>query len=238
MEVNRQVAADPAELARYAAHLVVSVSAASNGPVRICLSGGSTPKILYQLLSSHEFRKRVPWDRVHWYWGDERFVPHDHPDSNFRMARLAMLSSAPVPDTNVHPVQTACQTPEESATEYEHLLKAHYGRDHLDPEQPLFDLTFLGLGEDGHTASLFPGVAALNERKRWCVAIVDARPEARVSLTFPALNASRQVAFLVAGASKYPMVQRIENGEDLPAAHIRPLGTLHWMLDRAAAEGE
>ena len=236
-EVKREVAADAEALARHAAGFVVAVATAATGPVRICLSGGSTPKRLYELLASAEFRSRVPWDRVHWYWGDERFVPPDHPDSNYRMTRLAMLSSAPIPADNIHPIRTVGITPEQAAADYERLLKTHYGRDRLDPAQPLFDLTFLGLGEDGHTASLFPGIAALGERERWCVAIVGAKPEARISLTFPALNASRHVAFLIAGAGKYPMLQRIEHGDDLPAAHVRPVGVLHWMLDRAAAEG-
>ncbi len=105
----------------------------------------------------------------------------------------------------------------------------------LDPDRPLFDVTFLGLGEDGHTASLFPGIPALNEQQHWVTAVVGAKPEQRITLTYPALDSSRHVAFLVAGAAKQHPLQRIAAGEKLPAALVRPVGTLHWMLDRAAA---
>jgi 6-phosphogluconolactonase len=236
-ETKREVTADAEALARHAAEFAISVVGAAFGPARICLSGGSTPKRLYQLLASPEFRDRMPWDRVHWYWGDERFVPPDHPESNYRMTREAMLSSAPIPPDHIHPIPTVGLTPDQAAADYERLLKTHYGRERLDNAAPLFDLTFLGLGEDGHTASLFPGTDALHERERWCVAVAGARPEARVSLTFPALDASRHVAFLVAGAAKRAVFQRVMRGDDLPAAHVRPAGVLHWMADRAAADG-
>ncbi len=180
----------------------------------------------------------MPWDRIHWYWGDERFVPPDHPDSNYRMTRAAMLDKAPIPADHVHPVKTVGLSPRESADDYEKLLKAHYGAATLDPARPLFDLTFLGVGDDGHTASLIPGAdAALAERTRWTAVIEGLRPETRVTLTYPALESSRHVAFLVAGAGKRDILRRIALGEDLPAARVDPVGTLHWMLDRAAAEG-
>src|SRR5215472_10069647 len=117
------------------------------GPVRISLSGGSTPKALYGLLASDEFRGRFPWSRVSWYWGDERFVPHDHPDSNYRMTREAMLTKAPVPPENIHPIPTD-GNPDDAALRYERTLQKAYGTVTLDPHRPLFDVTLLGLGPD------------------------------------------------------------------------------------------
>ena len=236
-EVRREVSADAEALARHAAAFLIEVARAAKGEPRICLSGGSTPKRLFELLASPEFASRVPWDRIHWYWGDERFVAPDHPDSNYRMTRVAMLDKAPIPADHIHPIRTVDTTPERSAADYETLLKAHYGADTLDPARPLFDLTFLGVGDDGHTASLIPGAdAALAERTRWTAVIpLGFRPEARITLTFPALNSSRHVAFLVAGAGKRDILRRIAAGEKLPSALVKPVGTLHWMLDRAAA---
>ena len=165
------------------------------------LSGGSTPKTLYGLLASDEFRERFPWQRVSWYWGDERFVPYDHPESNYRMTREAMLSKAPVPPENIHPVP-ADGTPDEAALRYERTLQAAYGATVLDPARPLFDITLLGLGPDGHTASLLPGEPVLDERKRWVAAVSHGRPEVRITMTYPVIESSRHVAFLVAGRKR------------------------------------
>jgi 6-phosphogluconolactonase len=237
-EVKREVSADAEALARHAAEFLIATATAATGEARVCLSGGSTPKRLFELLASSEFAPRVPWNRIHWYWGDERFVAPDHADSNYRMTRVAMLDKAPIPADHIHPIATVGTTPERSAADYEKLLKSRYGADTLDPARPLFDLTFLGVGDDGHTASLIPGAdAALAERTRWTAVIpLGFRPEARITLTFPALDSSRHVAFLVAGAGKRDILHRIALGEDLPAARVNPVGTLHWMLDRAAAE--
>src|SRR5579862_5833953 len=160
MTVERVVLQDPEALARHAAGFVADTLAAATDRVSVALSGGSTPKRLYELLATAPFRDRVPWDRVHWFWGDERFVPPDHPDSNYRMTRLAMLSQAPVPPANIHPIPTVGCTPEQAAMTYEYVLQTLYRGNEIDPARPLFEIVLLGLGEDGHTASLFPGVAA------------------------------------------------------------------------------
>src|SRR6516164_11125277 len=148
-----EVLPDPQALARHVAEWMTAAAIAAKAPFRVSLSGGSTPKTLYGLLASDDFRKRFPWPKAEWYWGDERFVPYDHPESNYRMTREAMLDKAPVPPGNVHPVP-ADGTPEEAASRYERTLQAAYGAAVLDPAKPLFDITLLGLGPDGHTASL------------------------------------------------------------------------------------
>jgi 6-phosphogluconolactonase len=226
---------DPATLARHVAEWMTAAALAAESDLRVSLSGGSTPKTLYALLASDEIRARFPWERVSWYWGDERFVPHDHPDSNYRMAREAMLARAPVPPENIHPVP-ADGTPEEAASRYERTLQAAYGAAVLDPARPLFDITLLGLGADGHTASLLPGEPVLQERKRWVAAVSHGRPEARITMTYPAIESSRRVAFLVAGKEKAAIFKTIRaGGSRAPAARVRPVGELVWFVDRAAA---
>jgi len=237
MRPNQTVAKDGEALARQAAEFLVETLNAGSGRLGVCLSGGSTPKRLYELLATPPFRDRLPWERVDWFWGDERFVPSDDPQSNYGMTRRAMLTAVPVPARQVHPIPTMGLTPEEGAAQYEKTLQSFYGTATLDPKKPLFEVTFLGLGEDGHTASLFPGVAALGERERWTAAIIGAKPEPRISLTLPALDASRHVVFLVAGAAKRPVLDRLDRGEDLPSGRVKPTGTLHWMLDESAAGG-
>jgi 6-phosphogluconolactonase len=226
---------DPTALARHVAEWMTNVALAAKGAVRVSLSGGSTPKALYTLLASEAFRDRFPWERVAWYWGDERFVPHDHPDSNYRMTREAMLAKAPVPPENIHPVP-ADGTPEDAALRYERILQAAYGADMLDPARPLFDITLLGLGADGHTASLLPGEAVLQERQRWVAAVSHGRPEVRITMTYPVIESSRRVAFLVAGEEKAAIFRAIRAGRSqVPAARVRPVGELIWFADRAAA---
>ena len=223
-------------LARNVAEWLCDLAQASKGAFTVCLSGGSTPRRLYELLATPEIASRFPWSRVHWFWGDERFVPHDHPDSNFGMAREAFLSRAPVPAGNIHAVQTEGVSPEEAASAYETTLKRFYGADAFVSDRPLFDVMLLGIGEDGHTASLFPGHPALSETGRWVVEVIGAQPQPRITLTYPALNSSRDAAFVVEGAEKRDVVARIRAGDrELPAALVRPVGRLHWFLDRAAA---
>ena len=187
------------------------------------LSGGSTPKTLYGLLASDEFRGRFPWQRVSWYWGDERFVPYDHPESNYRMTREAMLAKVPVPPENIHPVP-ADGTPDEAALRYELTLQADYGATVLDPARPLFDITLLGLGPDGHTASLLPGEPVLEERKRWVAAVSHGRPEVRITMTYPVIESSRHVAFLVAGQEKAAIFDAIRAGGSRRAGRAREAG--------------
>jgi 6-phosphogluconolactonase len=155
--------------------------------------------------------------------------------SNYRMTREAMLSKAPVPPENIHPVP-ADGTPEEAALWYERTLRAAYGAAALDPARPLFDITLLGLGTDGHTASLLPNDPVLQERKRWVAAVSHGRPEVRITMTYPVIESSRQVAFLVTGKEKAAIFGAIRTGNSqVPAARVNPIGELIWFVDMAAA---
>ncbi len=227
-----EVAADAGALAEQAATWLAERVMAQEGPVSIGLSGGSTPKRLYQRLAAPEWRDRLPWGRIHLFWGDERFVPPDHPDSNQAMVRQAMLDGVPIPTGNIHPVPTD-GTPESAATRYEEALRRFA---ETRPGQPLFDIQLLGLGPDGHTASLFPGNPALQERKAWVLAVIGAKPEPRITLTYPALNGSRASAFLVAGEEKREILAGLRAGDKaLPAAGLGPMGPVTIFADRAAA---
>jgi 6-phosphogluconolactonase len=232
-----EVLPDPLSLARHVAAWMTATALATPGPFRVSLSGGSTPKTLYGLLASDAFRRQFPWQRVSWYWGDERFVPYDHPESNYRMTREAMLAKVPVPQENIHPVP-ADGTPDDAVRRYEATLQQANGGPALDPARPLFDITLLGLGSDGHTASLLPGDPVLEERTRWVAAVSHGRPEVRITLTYPAIESSRYVAFLVAGKEKAAIFRAIRaGGSDLPAARVRPVGELIWFADQGAAGG-
>lgn len=224
----------PKTLARCAAEWLLKRVKAVEGRPAVCLAGGSTPFLLYRLLTEAPWRERFPWDRVHWFWGDERFVPPDNPRSNHHMVRAALFDRVPVPAANIHPVPT--QLPlDDAARAYEQNLKEFYGATELSLQRPLFAATLLGLGEDGHTASLFPGNAALAEQRRWVVPVPDAKPEPRVTLTLPALASSGEIAFLVSGVNKAAVVARVRRREDMPALRIESPGRVHWFMDRAAA---
>ena len=202
----------------------------------VSLSGGSTPKRLYERLASPAYRDRFPWDKTEWFFGDERFVPKDDKDSNFRMVTEAMLSRVPASPDSVHAFDTTLASPEEAAIAYEEELKCFYGADALDPARPLFDVMLLGLGPDGHTASLIPGQPVLDERERWATAVTQGRPEARLTLTYPVIASSRAIAFLVTGQDKAEMLAHVRSGaEDVPAGRLRSAGEVHWFVDRAAA---
>jgi 6-phosphogluconolactonase len=239
-EARLEVLANPEALANRVADWLLAAALGAHEPFAVALSGGSTPRRLYELLASPPYRESFPWARTHWFWGDERFVPHDSARSNYRMAREAMLARAPVPPANVHPVPTEGPTPDAAALSYERELKRFYGASTLAPDRPLFDVTFLGLGPEGHIASLFPGTAILQERTRWVGAVIGAEAEPRITLTYPALESSRQVAFLVTGAAKRAVLEQLLRGDpDLPAAHLHPVhGTLRLFVDRAAAPRE
>jgi 6-phosphogluconolactonase len=235
MKGHVEILPDPAALARHVAEWITSAALAAKDTFRISLSGGSTPKALYELLASDQFRLRFPWHLVSWYWGDERFVPYDHPDSNYRMTRKAMLDKAPVPPQNIHPVPVHGSA-EDAARRYETLLQKTYGAIEFDPNRPLFDVTLLGLGADGHTASLLPGEQVLEERKHWVAAVSHGRPEIRITMTYPTIESSRRVAFLVTGREKAPIVRAIRDGDSsAPAARVQPVGELFWFIDKAAA---
>ncbi len=232
-----EVTKDPEALAHRVAQWITDLAASSRDRFAICLSGGSTPRRLYQLLADAPYRDALPWERVHWFWGDERFVPWDHPDSNYGMVQAAMLARVPAPPQNIHGIGTTGKPPD-AARDYERVLKSYYQAEALDPTRPLFDVEILGLGPDGHTASLFPGTSVLEERDRWVAEVIGARAEARITLTYPVLESSRHSAFLVAGAEKREMLARaLVSDEALPAARVRvsPVGDLTWFVDKAAA---
>lgn len=229
-----EVVKNPEALAHRVAGWITDLAAASRDRFAICLSGGSTPRRLYQLLAESPHRDRLPWDRVHWFWGDERFVPWDHPDSNYGMAYTALLGKVPVPPRNIHGIATN-GSPADAAAAYERVLKSYYGSESLDPTRPLFDIQILGLGPDGHTASLIPGTSVLDERRRWVAEVIGGRPEPRITLTYPVLESSRHTAFLVAGSDKRETLSRAVAGDQaLPAARVRPVGELIWFVDEAA----
>jgi 6-phosphogluconolactonase len=226
------------ELARNGAEWLCALAQASDRAFAVCLSGGSTPGRLYERLAEPMIASRLPWPRMHWFWGDERFVPHDDPASNYRMARAALLSRVPVPDGNIHPIPTEGLSPEQAAASYERTLKSFYGAQSIDPDRPIFDVTLLGIGEDGHTASLFPAHPALDEDRRWALAVIGAKPEPRITLTFPVLDSSRHAVFLATGERKRRVVERARSGDRiLPAARVHPVGRLYWFTDRAAEPG-
>lgn len=232
---HMEVADDATALALMVAEWLTAKAEAKEGVFAVCLAGGSTPKALYALLAGEPLRGRFPWERVHFFFGDERFVAADHADSNQRMVREALLNHVPVKPEQVHAFPTT-GTPEVAAARYTRDLQDFYGAEQLDPARPLFDVVLLGLGEDGHTASLFPGVAALEERLDWAAAVIGAKPEPRLTLTYPALESSGVVAFVVAGAGKRDVLARVMAGDEaLPAARLRPQGELVWFVDVAAA---
>jgi len=236
---QRQVisVSDPAALATAAADRITAKIAANAGRVAICLSGGSSPKQLFQLLATDAYRDRIPWDRVHWFIGDERFVPADSSLNNMTMARQAFLDRC-APAANVHPIPTEGTDPEDAAHRYERELKSFYGANELDPARPLFDVVLLGVGPDGHTASLFPGYPAIEETVRWVIDVPKAHVEPfvpRVTLTLPALGSCREMLFEASGAGKRAILSRVLDGEDLPANRARSQGgETVWLLDRAA----
>ncbi len=205
-----------------------------NGRATLVLSGGSTPQRLHELLAE---RDDIRWPRTHVLLGDERFVPHDSPGSNYCMARRSLLDDVPIPPANVHPWRTDLPTPEDAALDMQAELERLFGRDAL----PRFDVLLLGIGADGHTVSLFPDSPSLAEERRWTLpTLASDEPRKRLTMTLPVLNAARAVHFLVAGADKRAALRRAmgepEQPEQCPAALVRPTdGTLTWWLDEGAA---
>jgi 6-phosphogluconolactonase len=231
----------PQELFAAAAEEVVRAAneaVAQRGRFTIALAGGSTPKSLYNLLATNA-RTALPWDRMFFFWGDERHVPPTDSDSNYRMADEAMLAKIPVPAANVFRMKTENPEAEAVAEDYEETLRKFF---QLEPGQlPTFDLILLGMGPDGHTASLFPGTAALQEKSRLVLANwVEKMKTYRITLTLPVLNAARCVIFLVSGTDKAPALHAVleedVSGEQYPAKLVRPTqGKVIWLVDRAAA---
>jgi len=214
-------------------------SIAAAGHFSVALSGGSTPLVLYRLLAEPPLREAIDWSRVHLFWGDERFVPPDHPDSNYRAAQEALVSRVPIPTENVHPIPTEAPDPETAAAQYEDTLRRLFAAP--EGETPRFDLVLLGLGPDGHTASLFPGSPALDEHKRLVVATYLLRLASwRITLTPPVLRGARNVIFLVSGPDKAATLRDVLEGSyephRLPAQLAQPdQGDLTWLADEAAA---
>jgi 6-phosphogluconolactonase len=238
-----RVLADAQEIFHAAAEQFVEQAkqaVSRNGRFAVALSGGSTPKGLYALIAS-DFRFSVPWKQTFFFWGDERHVPPDHADSNFRMANQAMLSKVPVPAENIFRVLAEEKDASVAAAKYEQTLRNFF---HLQPgEFPSFDLIHLGMGPDGHTASLFPGSNALKEKTRLVVANwVEKFQSNRITLTFPVLNNGQCISFMVAGPGKAaPLHEVLEGdapGDQFPAKLVKPTrGKLIWFVDRAAAAG-
>jgi 6-phosphogluconolactonase len=225
--------ADAASLAQAVAAEFVAVAGlaiASRGVCRVALSGGSTPRGYHRLLSGDaRFRELVEWERIEFYWGDERCVPPEHADCNYRMAYETLLSPLSIADRRIFRIRGELSA-EEGAAEYEKLLQQSFGG-----APPRFDLLLLGMGADGHTASLFPGTPGLEETQRSVTAVRPATaPHERITLTFPVLNAARCVIFAVSGQDKAPIVRAIRENQTeaaakYPAARVRPEGRLLWL---------
>lgn len=227
---------DAAALARMAADRLLARISANSGRIAVCLTGGSSPHQLYAMLATETYRSKIPWDRVHWFIGDERFVPPSDPLNNMGAARRIFLDQC-APAGNVHPILTELSDPEASAQHYASELKSFYGADQHDPARPLFDLVLMGVGPDGHTASLFPGYPALEETSRWVVGVPTANVEPfvpRVTLTIPTLYSCREMLFEAAGWEKRAILTRVFGGDNLPADRARSSGDTVWLVDQAA----
>lgn len=237
-KIKYEIVADAGALSKQVADWLLDVASETSGTVAICLSGGTTPRGLYERLAEALYRDRFPWSRTHLFWGDERFVPHDDPLSNYRMVKNALLLRAPIPSANIHPIQTEGLSPEDAALRYDRELKSFYEATRSETMRRLFDVTLLGLGEDGHIASLFPGSDALQDRERWVVAVTGIKAEARITLTYPALENSANATFLVVGEEKNKVLDRFRRRDQaLPAVHFNPLGELWVVADERAAGG-
>jgi 6-phosphogluconolactonase len=215
---------------RFAA--LASSAIAERGRFVVALSGGSTPEPVYALLANEPLVSEVDWGRVQVLWGDERCVPPDHPDSNYRMAFMALLEHVPIPQESVHRIRGEL-SPTEAAAVYRVEVREVLG------DEGRFDLVLLGMGTDGHTASLFPNTNAIEEREREAVAVYVQRLASwRVTLTLPTINAAHDAVFLVSGAAKASVLARVHAGEALPAGLVQPEdGRLTWLVDQQAAAG-
>lgn len=241
-----RILADADELAEAAASRIERAAAAAiaeRGLFTLALAGGSTPEKTYKLLAQPERRARIDWARIRLYFGDERFVPHDDPRSNYGMAQRSLIGPASLAPATVFPIPTDLPTAAACAAAYEATLRKEFAP--RGQAWPVIDLVLLGLGDDGHTASLFPGKPALRETNAWVTSSppgVLPPPVDRITMTFPVLNAAREVLFLVAGAGKASPIRDVLKEaaavEDRPAVGVRPTeGALVWLLDKAAAAG-
>jgi 6-phosphogluconolactonase len=224
-----EVVRDAGALAARAAEIIAGKLEGARYPFRLLLSGGSTPRATYQLLAC----KDLDWDCAELFFGDERFVPPDSPDSNYHMVRETLLATGMVNPRKLLVIPTD-GSPQSAADRYDEILRQQYGASTLEAGVPLFHLTLLGLGDDGHTASLLPGQPVLKERERWVAAVPQGRSEPRITVTYPALEASELILFLVSGADKRDALAQARAGA-LPAGGIKPRGDVLWLVDRAAA---
>jgi 6-phosphogluconolactonase len=232
----------PAQLAQSAADRIADLgerALSQTGRFILCLAGGSTPRLTYELLTDARYKRIIDWNNVHIFWSDERCVPPSHQDSNYHMAKTALLDQVDIPATRIHRIQGEID-PQTAADRYERELRDYFeGR--LGIARARFDLLLLGLGADGHTASLFPGTPAVREMKRWTAAqYIDKLGAWRITLTPPAINAAKTVMFLVTGSDKAEAVRKVLTApfqpDDLPAQIVKPEdGNVIWMLDNAAA---
>ncbi|QEC67607.1 6-phosphogluconolactonase [Panacibacter ginsenosidivorans] len=212
----------------------------------LVLSGGGTPKKLNELLASKTYKNRIDWSKVHCFWGDDRFVPFDDERNNAKMAFDTLLNHVPVAKEHIHVMQTENITPEDSAKAYEAILKSYFPEALTthNPKPTTFDLVLLGMGDDGHTLSLFPGkTEVIHETKKLCTSLwLESQDMYRVTLTHPIVNQSAAVAFLVTGSSKvnalHEVLEGAYNSDLYPSQIIKPVnGELHWFLDESAAAG-
>lgn len=232
-----EVLPDKAALIQRSLELVLAKmqeAIAQRGICTIALAGGSTPKPLYEKLA----QQNLPWDKIHVFWGDERYVPATHPDSNEGMARHAWLDKVPIPAANIHAMPTGSGDPVQDANQHESDLQTFF---QTQPgEFPALDIILLGMGDDGHTASLFPHTEALQVRDR-LITVGNKDGQPRITFTAPLINHARTVIFVVAGASKRPALAQVfaatADAEDYPSRLIQPQGELWWLLDQAAGEG-
>ncbi len=238
---------DPEELARGAVEEIVETggrAVSSQGRFSLALAGGSTPRAAYELLATELHAHRLDWSRTTVFWGDERCVSPDHPDSNYGMAKRALLDRVPIPDSNIYRIRGEID-PTTAAEQYEAILQTSFtapsGQSGSSSSAPRFDLILLGMGADGHTAALFPGTQALQEKERWVRAeFVDTLKTWRVTLTPPLINSAARVVFLVSGAEKSDRLREVLKGpfrpDLLPAQIVLPAdGEVLWLVDEAAA---
>lgn len=236
MQKNIDVLTNRDELIQKALEIIlpkIPEAIAQHQKFTIALAGGSTPKPLYEALAT----QNLPWEQIHVFWGDERYVPSNHPDSNERMAREAWLNRVNIPPANIHPVPTGANNPAADAEQYnaelEEFFQVNAG------EFPAFDVILLGIGDDAHTASLFPHTEALNVRDR-LITVGNKDGQPRITFTVPLINQARSVLFLVTGANKQPALAEVfaPEADDMmyPSRLIQPQGELWWLLDAAAGE--
>ncbi|HEY9639098.1 MAG TPA: 6-phosphogluconolactonase [Coleofasciculaceae cyanobacterium] len=231
-----EILPDKAALIQRSLQLVLEklqVAIVERGQFTIALAGGSTPKPLYEAIAAQD----LPWDKIHVFWGDERYVPSDHPDSNQGMARQAWLNKVPIPAANIHPMPTDAADPAIAAQQHEQQIRDFFQVQ--SGEIPSFDVVLLGMGDDAHTASLFPHTDALQVRDR-LVTVGEKEGQPRITFTVPLINQSRCVMFIVAGSSKQPALAQVfapnADDETYPSRLIQPQGELLWLLDQAAGE--